>query len=577
MRNIFLIAMIGCSMLFPGYAKTVEIKMFETTDIHGSFFPYDFIHNTFAPGSLAKISTIVNNARTKHGDNVILLDNGDILQGQPSSYYYNYIDTITPHLVSQILNYMKYDAGNIGNHDVETGVDVMNRWISQCEMPILGANVLDAGTHEPAYTPYIIIEREGVKIAVLGMITPAIPAWLPESIWDGLEFADMQETAEKWIPIIKRKENPDVIVGLFHAGEDGKLLMDYKENPSAEIAEKVPGFDVILFGHDHKRENRVVMNEQGDPVLIINPANNGQSVAEVTMTIDIDDKGRVTDKKFSGNLIKVDDYPADSMYMAKFESHFNSIKNFTNEVIGYSECDMSSRKAYFGPSSYVDFLHHMQLCRTGAEISFCAPLSFDATIPKGELTNGDMFDLVKYENFLYVMELTGKEIKDYLDASYANWVHEMKSSYDPMFILRDDVQSGDESKWLFVHPTYNFDSAAGIIYTVDVTKPQGSKVDIISMADGTPFDLDKVYKVAINSYRANGGGELITLGAGIPKSEIEKRIIHKDSNDFRYYLTEDIKRMGKINPQPLNQWKFIPEEIVAPAKIRERIKLFGTE
>lgn len=137
MRNLFFVLITVCSMFFSAHARTVEIKMFETTDIHGSFFPYDFIHNTFAPGSLAKISTIINNARNEYGDNVILLDNGDILQGQPSSYYYNYVDTVSPHIVSQIFNYMKYDAGNIGNHDVETGINVMNRWISQCDMPIL--------------------------------------------------------------------------------------------------------------------------------------------------------------------------------------------------------------------------------------------------------------------------------------------------------------------------------------------------------------------------------------------------------------------------------------------------------
>lgn len=577
MRNLFFVLITVCSMFFSAHARTVEIKMFETTDIHGSFFPYDFIHNTFAPGSLAKISTIINNARNEYGDNVILLDNGDILQGQPSSYYYNYVDTVSPHIVSQIFNYMKYDAGNIGNHDVETGINVMNRWISQCDMPILGANVLDARTGEQAYTPYVIIQRDGVKIAVLGMITPAIPAWLPENVWEGLDFADMQETAEKWLPIIKEKENPDIIVGLFHAGEDGKLLMNFKENPSAEIAENVPGFDLILYGHDHKRENREVVNVQGDSVLLINPANNGQSVAEVTITLEIDNEGNVIDKKFKGNLIKVDDYPADPSFLTKFTPQFNAIKGFTNEVIGYNENEMSSREAYFGPSSYVDFLHAMQLYRTGADISFCAPLSFDATIPKGYLTNGDMFDLVKYENFLYVMEFTGQEIKDYLDESYGNWVHEMKSSYDPMFILRDDYQDGDVTRSKFLHPAYNFDSAAGIIYTVDVTKPKGSKVNIISMADGSEFDPAKTYKVAINSYRANGGGELVTEGAGIPKSEIDSRIVHKDSENFRYYLTEDIKKMKSINPQPLNQWRFIPDDIVAPAKIRERVKLFGTE
>ena len=102
-----------------------------------------------------------------------------VLQGQPTVYYYNYIDTVSPHITSEIMNYMKYDAGNVGNHDVETGRVTLDRWASQCEMPVLGANIIDTATGKPHFKPYEVFERDGVKIAILGMINPAISPATP--------------------------------------------------------------------------------------------------------------------------------------------------------------------------------------------------------------------------------------------------------------------------------------------------------------------------------------------------------------------------------------------------------------
>ena len=130
---------------------------------------------------------------------------------------------------------------------------------------------------------------------------------------------------------------------------------------------------------------------------------------------------------------------------------------------------------------------------------------------------------------------------------------------------------------VFKYFSYNFDSAAGIIYDVDVTQSQGNMIHIKSMADGTPFDLTKTYKVALNSYRGNGGGELLTKGAGIPHDELTSRIVYATDKDLRYYLMETIRKQGKIDPKPLNQWKFIPEEWTIPAAKRDYKLLFGAE
>lgn len=569
---ICLITLLGLGSLSAVHASQdgeVTLKLIETSDVHGCYFPYDFIRNKPMKGSLARVSSYVKEQREKY-ENVILMDNGDILQGQPVAYYYNYMDTISEHVCAAMLNYMKYDVGTMGNHDVETGHAVYDRWVRQCNFPVLGANIVDNKTGKPYLPPYQVIEKEGVKIAILGMITPAIPSWLPEQLWSGLHFEDMEDCARKWVKIIREKENPDVLVGLFHAGPEGNKLDNVVENGSGNVAKSVPGFDVVFMGHDHTRRYEKVVNVEGDSVLLIDPANMSKVVSEVTFTIKKQD-GKVVSKQVEGKLVNMDGYAPDADFMNIFSGAYETTMDFVLRNIGRIEHTISSKEAFFGPSAFVDLIHQLQLDITGADISFCAPLSAYAEIKKGDICVSDMFNLYKYENLLYTMKLTGKEIKDFLEMSYALWTNQMQSPDDHLMLLNEE----DNGFGRFKNPSFNFDSAAGIIYTVDVTKPQGEKIRIERMANGEPFDLNKTYRVAVNSYRGNGGGDLLTKGAGIPKTELAKRIVYSTDKDLRYYLMKRIEEVKVLDPKPLNQWKFIPEEWTVPASKRDYDILFG--
>lgn len=569
---ICLMTLLGLGSLSAVHASQdgeVTLKLIETSDVHGCYFPYDFIRNKTMKGSLARVSSYVKEQREKY-ENVILMDNGDILQGQPVAYYYNYMDTISEHVCAAMLNYMKYDVGTMGNHDVETGHAVYDRWVRQCNFPVLGANIVDNKTEKPYLPPYQVIEKEGVKIAILGMITPAIPSWLPEQLWSGLHFEDMEDCARKWVKIIREKENPDVLVGLFHAGPEGNKLDNVVENGSGNVAKSVPGFDVVFMGHDHTRRYEKVVNVEGDSVLLIDPANMSKVVSEVTFTIKKQD-GKVVSKQVEGKLVNMDGYAPDADFMNIFSGAYETTMDFVSRNIGRIEHTISSKEAFFGPSAFVDLIHQLQLDIAGADISFCAPLSAYAEIKKGDICVSDMFNLYKYENLLYTMKLTGKEIKDFLEMSYALWTNQMQSPDDHLMLLNEE----DNGFGRFKNPSFNFDSAAGIIYTVDVTKPQGEKIRIERMANGEPFDLNKTYRVAVNSYRGNGGGDLLTKGAGIPKTELAKRIVYSTDKDLRYYLMKRIEEVKVLEPKPLNQWKFIPEEWTVPASKRDYDILFG--
>lgn len=555
--------------------KTVKLKIVQTSDIHGNYYPYNFITRQDWRGSLARVYSFVQKARQEYKDNLILLDNGDILQGQPTAYYYNYIDTISPHLCAEMMNYMKYDAGNMGNHDIETGRPVFDRWTATCRFPVLGANIINTSTSRPHLPPYKVMERDGVKIVVLGMITPAIPAWLSENLWQGLRFDDMEETARTWMPVIREKEKPDLVIGLFHAGQEAfKMSGKYNENASLSVARNVPGFDIVLMGHDHALECKKIANIAGDSVLIIDPASNGAVVSDIDVTLRLKD-GKVTNKEIKGKLTETKDYGVSEQFMKHFGPQYADVQAFVSKKIGTFSESISTRPAFFGPSAFIDLIHSLQLDITGADISFAAPLSFDAEISKGDVYVSDMFNLYKYENMLYVMNLTGKEIKDFLEMSYYMWTNRMQSADDHLLWFKEQRTEGAQDRASFQHFSFNFDSASGIIYTVDVTKPKGEKINITALADGKPFSMDKTYRVALNSYRGNGGGELLTKGSGIPQEKLKERITFSTDKDLRFYLMNYIEKQGTMNPKALNQWKFVPEEWTVPAARRDYEYLFG--
>lgn len=554
--------------------KIVEIRVLQTSDVHGSFFPYDFIDRKPTDGSMARVSSYVKELRKEYGNKLLLLDNGDILQGQPTCYYCNYIKPSMPNVAALVINYMGYDAQTVGNHDIETGHAVYDKWIREVKCPMLGANVIDTSTGKPYLKPYTIFVRDGVRIAVIGMLTPAIPNWLSYNLWEGMRFDNMVESARYWIEYVKEKERADVVIGLFHSGWDGGITTNkYQENETLRIAQDVPGFDLILYGHDHKSNKHVVKNAIGE-TLCMNPSSNAEYVCDASIKITFEN-GSITSKTVTGRLADIRQQPVDKDFMANFKSDIDSVNAFVNRKIGTFTNSVYTRDSYFGNSAFCDFIHNLQLEITGADISFNAPLSFDACIKAGDIHVSDMFNLYKYENQIYVLRMTGKEIHDYLEMSYALWTNTMAGPDDHIMLL--DQNGNGSSGYGFKNLAFNFDSAAGIDYEVDVTKPEGNKIKIKCMSDGSPFDETKWYKVAMNSYRGNGGGELLTKGAGIPHDSLQSRIVYESERDQRYYLMKEIEKAGTMAPRPNTNWRFVPEEWTSEAIRRDKALLFGRE
>ena len=581
--STFFAATLTLSVQAQQTSKTVTLKVIETSDVHGHFFPWDFMEGKPIKGTLIRANSYINRERQKYGDHLLLIDNGDILQGQPCVYWTNYVMPEDENLAARVINYMKYDAETVGNHDIEPGHKVYDKWIREVRCPLLGANIVKEeykgreANPQSIYTglqPYSIHVKDGVKICVIGMLTPAIPNWLNKSIWKGIEFEEMVGCARKWVKYIQEHEQPDLILGLFHSGKDGGIVTpDYEENATAAVAREVPGFDIIFFGHDHQVHNEWITNKEGRQVLIIDPSCWVQNVAEAEIKVTIKD-GKVMNKDIKGTIVNVLDEQIDEQMITHFQKDIDAVKAYVGQKIGRFESSIYTRESFFGNSAFTDLIHNLQLQITNADISMAAPLAFNSTIKAGEVTMADMFKLYRFENLLFTLRMTGEEVRKHLEYSYDMWTNTMTLPDDHALRL-NDASKEDQQRTGFQYFTFNFDSACGIDYEVDLTKPDGQKVKILRMSNGEPFDEKKWYKVAMNSYRANGGGELLTQGACIPKDSLDARVIFHTDRDLRHFLTEEIRKMGTVNPQPNHNWKFVPEAWVKPALERDRKLLFG--
>ncbi len=572
--NILTIALALALLMLSCKAQKGSLEIYATTDIHGMLLPFDNTEGEATDHSLANLASIVS---SKGNKKIILLDNGDVLQGDPLTYYYNFVDTTRTHIVADIFNYLGYDAATVGNHDIETGHAVYDRVRREYNFPLMAANAVDINTGEPYFEPYTVIKKMGMKIVVFGLITPSVPRWLPESLYHGIRFEDMVSTARKWMPVMQA-ENPDLIVGLFHSGMGNEDERGDDENSTTAVAINVPGFDVIFCGHDHREDMKEVENSEGKKVLILDGGSRASTLMNVTVT-PVKQPDGTAKNELLGRLISMNSIPESTAFRERYRSVSDTLLAYTSEIIGRSDSTATTRDAFFGPSAFVDLIHRMQLDISGAQISLAAPLSFDQSIKKGELRIRDMYRLYRFENFLYTVKMTGDEIDRHLEHSAGLWFNTMKDRNDYLLLYRFD----GNGKPVMVNgtarlrnPSYNFDSAMGIRYTVDVSKPQGARVNITSMSDGTPFGYSSTYTVAVNSYRANGGGGHFPA-AGITGNELESRIITATDRDLRYYMTEWIREKGTISPAPLSEWSIIPAEWLSATEKREKVLLFGNK
>ena len=501
--------------------KETRLTFVETTDTHGSFAEF------------ANDASVIRQMKNELGDHLILLDNGDNLQGTPYQYCSNH-DADHPNLVSAFLNFFPYDVIGVGNHDVEAGRAVFDRVYAEVKMPVVCANVIDETTGEPYWKPYTVLHRDGFKIAVLGLLTPYVVTWVPERLRPGLRFEKAEDAAIYWVKRILETEHPDLMVGLFHAGwepQEQNLPEDAplgRENSTKWIAEHVPGLDLVFYGHDHRARAEKIVNIEGDTVYVLNSGCRGASLAEANVKL-VKGKRPIILLGLTPTL----EQKEDPEFAAMLQPYLDRAEAYQEQKVAVLPVKITPDEVYKGSCLWVDEIHRCQFDMVEArgyhaDISLAAPLSRRFELEPGLLTVADFFKWYPFENSMAVVEMTGRDVKAHLEYSY-----EIRSTI------------------------YNFDSAAGIVYQIDESKPYGERVTIKGMADGTTFELDKTYCVVMNSYRSMGGGNHFVNGCGWAQDDIASHRVWNSEEDLRTLFIEWAKQKGTLDERNLGNWMVV--------------------
>ena len=497
------------------------LNIYITSDVHGQYFGRYYLDDSVKPNSLSKVSSLMLRAREADPE-AILIDGGDNLQGDNAAFYYNRIDTV---------NYLKYDAIVVGNHDIEAGHPVYDRARPLFDAPLLAANAIateGANAGKPYFEEYTVVKRNGLKVAIIGATNPCVTNWVTEPLYHGLEFKPIAETMQPLVDRVRAAEKPDFVIVAVHSGS-GEQDIPATENCALYLAQNLKGVDVVTGGHDH-RSCKEIFEKDGGTTVYLNPGARAFSVGHASFTLTYN-KGRKVAEKVEMELCPMEDLQNDPAFDAAFEADYQAVKQFTLRPICEMAAPFELGDALKGPSAYMKLLADLQLAVSGADITFVAPLSSAGTIRQGTLVYNDLTKIYPFENKLFTINLTGSQIKSYLETSYDRWIN----------------RTG---------PAYCYDSAFGIKYNVYKRCAKGERVEIISMEDGSPFEPEKVYSVAITSYRAMGGDGMLAEGAGLDVSNPDAYITNR-FDELRDLLFDYLSAAGTYQPAVNTNWNYI--------------------
>ncbi|GAA2192654.1 bifunctional metallophosphatase/5'-nucleotidase [Streptomyces bangladeshensis] len=557
----------------PGHpVKRHSLTVMGTTDLHGHVFNWDYFKDAeYADKAgnamgLARISTLVEQVRKEKGRrNTLLLDAGDTIQGTPLTYYYAKVDPITAeggpvHPMAQAMNAIGYDAAALGNHEFNYGIETLRGFEDQLDFPLLGANAVDAKTLRPAFPPYFMKKfhvpgAKPVKVAVLGLTNPGIAIWDKAYVQGKLAFPGLVEQAAVWVPKL-RSMGADVVVVSAHSGTSGTSSygdqVPYVENAAAEVAKKVPGIDAILVGHAHVEipELKVVNEETGRTVVLSEPL----CYAERLTLFDIElvfRKGRWEVEKVSASLRNSNSVADDPKITKLLGDEHRKVVAYVNQVVGRATETLTTVEARFRDAPIIDLITKVQedvvkAALAGTEyaslpvLAQASPFSRTSEIPAGDVTIRDLSSLYVYDNTLVAKLLTGAQVRAYLEYSAEYYVQTAAgATVDP-----DKLTNAGG------RPDYNYDYVSGLSYDIDIAQPAGSRIKNLTFR-GAALDDAQQFVLAVNNYRANGGGAFPHVAAA--------KELWSESTEIRTRIAEWVTAKGVLDPKDFASvdWKLV--------------------
>ncbi len=476
-------------------AAQVKLVILHTTDIHGNIYPINYATNKHYDVGLGKVWAFYKQISENETKNILLIDTGDLIQGTPFAYYYAKVAREEENPIVKVMNYMGFVASIIGNHEFNYGIDYLKKVVDEAKFPFLSANTVYADTKKPVFKPYTIVEVNGIKVGIVGVVTKYIPNWEDPKNIPNIEYLDPVEAAKKYVNELKDKV--DVIVVGYHGGferdpKTGEPTEELTgENQAYEILKTVKGIDALLLGHQHRAMYGVV-----DGVAYTMPKKWGQMVGKITLVLDDSSgKWKVISKK--AELLDSKTIKASEEVLNLVKKEEETVQKWLDKPIGTAIGDFyvyDPLKTRLEDNPLIEFVNKVQMYYSKAKISSTA--LFNNSIKgwkAGPIKIRDIYGVYIYPNTLKVLRVKGADIKAALEKS---------ADY---FVYKDGVVDVNKT-WVDPKPRhYNYDMWEGIRYVIDVTKPVGNRIVWLEF-EGKPVEMDKEYEIVLNNYRAGGGG-----------------------------------------------------------------------
>lgn len=536
-------------LLVAGVARgeSVTVSLLATTDLHGNIYPVDYYTGRPAARGLAKIATLIREARAQNPF-TLLIDCGDTIQGSPLEYVYqHYVRTGRGPLnltfpggppahdpMMLAMNRLGYDAMVLGNHEFNFGLKNLQRARGDARFPWLSANTdVAVGAREKAFDPYIVRTVGGVKVAVIGVTTPAVPTWEQPQNLGGYRFHPPAEAVRKSLAELRRTHAADIVVVAAHAGLD-RDGMGREENPVREIA-AVEGVDAIVFGHTHQELAQQYLGS----VLLTQPKNWGISLARLEFELEKAGGGWKLLGKRSRLVPVTAGTAADEEILSLARPYHEMAERYLNTHVAESPATLDARLGRVEDTPLVDAIHAVQLHYAQAEVSFTSLFNPRVTVPQGPVTVRQLAALYLYDNELYAIAGTGRMVKEALEnaARYFLSCRDQRCSHPPL-----------------VNPRvigFNYDMAQGVEYEIDLTRPEGDRIHNLRWR-GRPLLPDQKLRIAVNNYRAAGSAGY-SMFAGAP-------ILWRSSDDIRDLMIRYYTERKRLPASADQNWRILPVE-----------------
>ena len=543
---ILLLAVVLLAALIPGMAfaedDDIHVVILATSDLHGNIWSYSYEDNAeTANNGMARLYTYIKQVREENPI-VYLVDAGDDIQGTIMTDDLANKAPDEPHPVIEAMNFMGYDSMTLGNHEFNWGIDTMMKILGQAKFPVLGQNVLNQDGSYVTGAGWTIIDRGGVKLAVIGVCTPDIP------IWDGGKQGIDETIFEPGDSAVKKAiqeigDQADIILVSAHMGQFAEFDEDGGSDAGEKIIEENPEVDILQVAHMH-----ITVNGDVNGTPIIGVRNAGREIGRIDVTLDKDHKikaiatsivdmadyepseeirdiqivkdlhEKTIDFIFGGGNGEADeDYEPLGVTTAKFQPE--------NEILGLPEGKLRD-------TAVMDLILNIQLAESGADVTACALFKDTSDLPEGNINYGNIFDIYKFDNTLYRMTVTGKELKGYME-----WAAECYNQWQP-----GDINISFDPEY----PGYLYDMFQGVDYEINLSKPKGERIENV-MFHGEPLTDDQILTLAVNNYRYSSGIKAKNLAAG--KREWES------SNSIRDMIVAYFDANSPVEPTVDNNWK----------------------